>query len=104
LRAVDTMTVGDKVAKTVRRRPAALDVPGHGPRYRVAGDVGVAAATYARRDPLAAIDDTGPRQAGPELVTVSGGLDGQLQLGHVVAVTHPYGDSRLKHDTDCHRL
>jgi len=100
LRAVDTLTVGDKVAKTVRRLLAALDVPGHGPRYRVAGEVGVAAATYARRDPLAAIDDTGPRQAGPELVTVSGGLDGQLQLGHVVAVTHPYVDTRLKHDPD----
>ena len=100
LRGVDTLAVGDKVARTVRRLIAALDSPGHGPRYRVAGEVGVAAATYARRDPLAAIDDTGPRQAGPELVTVSGGLDGQLQLGHVVAVTHPYVDTRLKHDPD----
>src|SRR6266480_1521795 len=100
LRAVDTLTVGDKVAQTVRRLLAALDVPGHGARYRVVGEAGVAAATYARRDPLAAIDDTGPRQAGPELVTVSGGLDGQLQLSHVVAVTHPYVDTRLKHDPD----
>src|SRR5256712_7700986 len=100
LRGVDTLAVGDKVAQTVRRLLAALDVPGHGPRYRVAGDVGIAAATYARRDPLAAIDDTGPRQAGPELVTVSGGLDGQLQLGRVVAVPHPYVDTRLTHDPD----
>src|SRR5207249_4792538 len=52
LRGVDTLAVGDKVAQTVRRLLAALDSPGHGPRYRVAGDVGVAAATYARRDPL----------------------------------------------------
>src|SRR5438128_11746343 len=39
LRGVDTLAVGDKVAQTVRRLLAALDSPGHGPRYRVAGDV-----------------------------------------------------------------
>src|SRR5205823_12475977 len=100
LRAVDTLTVGDKVAKTVRRLLTALDVPGHGPRYRVAGEVGVAAATYARRDPLSAIDSIGPRQAGPGHGTASGGLDVQFQFGRVVAVTHPYFDTRLKYDPD----
>src|SRR3989441_2255803 len=100
LRGVDTLAVGDKVAQTVRRLLAALDSPGHGPRYRVAGDVGIAAATYARRDPLSAIDSTGPRQAGPGRGTVSGGLDVQFQLGRVVAVTHPYFDTRLKYDPD----
>jgi len=100
LRAVDTLTVGDKVTQTVRRLLGALDSPGHGPRYRVAGDVGIAAATYARRDPLSAIDSTGPRQAGPGRGTVSGGLDVQFQLGRVVAVTHPYFDTRLKYDPD----
>jgi len=100
LRAVDTLTVGDKVAQTVRRLLAALDSPRHGLRYRVAGDVGIAAATYARRDPLAAIDSVGPRQAGPGHGTASGGLDVQFQLGRVVAVTHPHFDTRLKYDPD----
>src|SRR5438094_7699144 len=100
LRGVDILTAGDKVAKTVRRLLAALDVPGRGPRHRVAGDVGVAAATYARRDPLAAIDSIGPRQAGPGRGTASGGLDIQFLLGRVVAVTHPYFDTRLKYDAD----
>src|SRR3989442_3643216 len=72
LRGVDTLAVGAKAAQTVRRLLAALDVPGHGPRYRVAGDAGVAAATYARPDPLAAIDSIGPRQAGPGHRTASG--------------------------------
>ncbi|HYT05641.1 MAG TPA: hypothetical protein VEM13_12265 [Gemmatimonadales bacterium] len=100
LRAVDTVTVGEPVVETIRRLLAALDAPlaPGGPRYRVAGDVGVAAATYARRDPLAAIDSTGPRQAGPGHGTASGGLDIELLLGHVVAVTHPEVDTRLKYD------
>src|SRR3989454_11844998 len=38
LRAVDTLVVGDKVAKTVRRLLTALDSPGRGARYRGAGD------------------------------------------------------------------
>src|SRR6059036_3391046 len=42
LRGVDTLVVGDKVAKTVRQLLTALDSPGRGARYRVAGDVGVA--------------------------------------------------------------
>jgi len=100
LRGVDTLAVGDKVAQTVHRLLVALDAPGHGPRYRVAGDVGIAAATYARRDPLSAIDSTGPRQAGPGRGTVNGGLDVQFQLGRVVAVTHSYFDTRLKYDPD----
>ena len=100
LRAVDTLTVSDKVAKTVRRLLGALESQQRGSRYRVAGDVGIAAATYARRDPLAAIDSVGPRRAGPGHGMVSGGLDVQLQLGRVVAVTHPYFDTRLKYDPD----
>jgi len=98
--AVDTLIVSHKVAQTVHRLLAALESPGRGPRYRVAGDVGVAAATYMRRDPLAAIDDSGPRQTGAKRGTVNGGLDVQLQLGRVVAVTHPYFDTRLKYDPD----
>jgi hypothetical protein len=100
LRDVDTLTVAPAVAQTVRRLLKALAAQGTGPRYRIAGDVGVAAATYARRDPLAAIDSVGPRQAGPGHATANGGLDLELLLGHVVAVTHPYADTRLKYDPD----
>src|SRR2546427_7892712 len=100
LREVDTLTVGEPVARTVRRLLEALDSDRTGPRYRIAGDVGVTAATYARRDPLAAIDSVGPRQAGPGHGTASGGLDLELVLGPVVAGTHPEVDTRPKDDTD----
>ncbi len=100
LRNVDTLTVSATVAKTVRRLLTAFQPFERGTRYRVAGDLGIAAANYARRDPLAAIDDTGPRQAGPDHGTVSGGLDIEFRLGRVVAVTHPYFDTRLKYDPD----
>ncbi len=100
LREVDTLTVNATVAKTVRRLLTAFQPFERGTRYRVAGDLGIAAATYARRDPLAAIDDTGPRQTGPDHGTVSGGLDIEFRLGRVVAVTHPYFDTRLKYDPD----
>lgn len=100
LRGVDTVTVSTTVAKTVRRLLTAFQPVERGTRYRVAGDLGIAAATYARRDPLAAIDDTGPRQAGPDHGTVSGGLDVEFRLGHIVAITHPYFDTRLKYDPD----
>src|SRR5690348_1264355 len=66
LRAVDTVTVSENVTKTVRRLLAALEPKGRGLRYRVQGDAGIAAATYTRRDPLAAIEDSGPRQTGPK--------------------------------------
>src|SRR5690348_16694764 len=89
LRAVDTLTVSVPVAATVRRLLAALEPRERGMRYRVEGEVGVAAANYARRDPLAAIDSTGPRRAGPGHPTVSGGLDLEALFGRVVAVTHP---------------
>jgi hypothetical protein len=100
LRGVDTLTLSPAVKKTLRRLLASFEPSGRGPRYRVAGDLGIAAATYARRNPLAAIDDTGPRQAGPDRGTVNGGLDIAFQLGPVVAVTHPYFDTRLKYDPD----
>jgi hypothetical protein len=100
LRAVDTLIVSDNVAKTVHRLLTALEPRRSGTRYRVDGDVGIAAATYARRDPLAAIDSTGPRQAGAGHGTVNGGLNFEGQFGRVVAVTHTYFDTRLKYDPD----
>ncbi|HEX4601035.1 MAG TPA: hypothetical protein VH116_06565, partial [Gemmatimonadales bacterium] len=100
LHAVDTLTVSASVLATLHRLLAALDVAQPAPRYRLVADVGLAAATYARRDPLAAITDTGPRQAGAGHGTANGGLDIELLFGPVVAVTHPYLDTRLKYDPD----
>jgi hypothetical protein len=100
LREVDTSIVSASVAATVRRLLTALEPRGRGTRYRVEGDVGIAAATYTRRDPLAAIDDTGPRETGPKRATIKGALDFSLELGRLVAVTHPYFDTRLKYDPD----
>jgi hypothetical protein len=100
LHAVDTLTVSVKVVRTVHRLLDALGPRERGTRYHVEGNLGIAAANYARRDPLAAIDDTGPRQAGPGHGTVNAGLDLEFQLGRVVAVTHPYLDTRLKYDPD----
>ncbi len=103
LRAADTLALGPAARGTVRRLLAALDRDGGAPagaRYRVTGDLGLAAASYAKRDPLAALDDTGPRAAGPEHATAAGGLDLEAAFGSVVAVSHPVFDTRLKYDPD----
>lgn len=100
LREVDTLTVPARAAEVVRRLIAVYTPERHGPSYHVVGNLGVAAATYMRRDPLAAIDSTGPRQAGSSRGTVSGGLDLQFLFERVVAVAHPYFDTRLKYDPD----
>jgi len=62
LDAVDTLRLGTAVTATVRRLRAALEDDVRGPRVRVSGGLGVAAANYARRDPLSAIDSIGPRR------------------------------------------
>src|SRR5437870_6383222 len=102
LHAVDTLTTSGAVTETVRRLIAAFtSEPGQdGSHYRLDGTLGVAAATYAKRDPLAAVDSAGPRAAGPKHGYVNGGLALQLDFGPVVAVTHPYFDTRLKYDPD----
>ena len=102
LHAVDTLTTSGAVTETVRRLLAAFtsEQGAEGSHYRVDGSLGVAAATYAKRDPLAAVDSAGPRAAGPKHGYVNGGLALQLDFGPVVAVTHPYFDTRLKYDPD----
>src|SRR3989441_10180802 len=100
LRDADTVTTSGGAAATVRRLLEALPREEEGPRYRLDGQLGVAAATYARRDPLAALDSAGPRQAGPAHGYASGGLALALTFGPVVAATHPYFDTRLKYDPD----
>src|SRR5947207_2687907 len=73
LAAVDTPHLSPATTATLRRLRAAFasDPAGH---FRVAGGVGAAAANYARRDPLAAIDSTGPRQSGAGHGTAGGDL------------------------------
>ncbi len=100
LHDVDTLSTGRAVGKTVRRLLAALETLASGPRYRLEADLGVAAANYAKRDPLAAVDSIGPRRAGAGHGFVRGGLDWELDFGGIVAVTHPYFDTRLKYDPD----
>jgi len=103
LQAVDTLQVSLATATTLHRLEGALaSGPGGpgGPHVRVEGGVGAAAANYARRDALAAIDSTGPRRSGPGHGTVSADLDLGLVTSHVVAVTHLQVDTRLKYDPD----
>src|SRR2546427_12023364 len=102
LRNVATLTPSGAVAETVRGLLAAFTTEQgeEGPHYRLEGNLGLAAATYAKRDPLAAIDSAGPRAAGPKHGFVNGGLALHLDFGPVVAVTHPYFDTRLKYDPD----
>lgn len=63
-----------------------------GPTARLDLHAGAAASSHARRDAL--------REAGPGHGTVSGGAALTLRMGSVVAVTHPYFDTRLKYDPD----
>ncbi len=102
LRSVDTLTTSGAVTETVRRLLAAFTTEQgeQGPHYRLEGNLGFAAATYAKRDPLAAIDSAGPRAAGPKHGFVNGGMALHFDFGPVVAVTHPYFDTRLKYDPD----
>src|SRR3989449_4136757 len=65
LREVDTLTVGEPVARTVRRLLEGLDSDRTGPRYRIAGDVGVTPAAHARREPPGAAGSLRARPAAP---------------------------------------
>jgi hypothetical protein len=100
LAAADTLRLSLATTATLRQLQAALASEQRGPHVRVAGGVGAAAANYARRDPLAAIDSFGPRRSGSGHATGNADLDLELVTSHVVAVTHPQVDTRLKYDPD----
>ncbi len=96
---VDTTRLSAGERAVVRRITAELTASGKGEaasdaRLRVDGNVGAAAATHARRDPL--------REAGTGHATANGGLALAFYWGSVVAVTHPFFDTRLKFDPDFH--
>ncbi|HEV8398346.1 MAG TPA: hypothetical protein VGQ18_00760 [Gemmatimonadales bacterium] len=63
-----------------------------GPTARLDLHAGIAASSHARRDAL--------REAGAGHGTASGGAALTLLFGPVVAVAHPYFDTRLKYDPD----
>src|SRR2546426_5655833 len=65
LREVDTLTVGEPVARTVRRLLEGVGSDRTGPRHPIAGDGGGTAAAYARRGPPAAVDSPRPPPGGP---------------------------------------
>src|SRR6266581_6156938 len=100
LETVDTLRLSRATLATVRRLKAALATGQRGPYVRVDGGAGVAAANYARREPLAAIDSTGPRRSGLGHGTANADLDLALVTSQVVAVTHLQLDTRLKYDPD----
>jgi hypothetical protein len=100
IEAADTIRLSAATTATLRRLRAALVDGQRGPHVRIAGGVGAAAANYARRDPLSAIDSIGPRQSGAGHGTINADLDLELVTSHVVAVTHPQLDTRLKYDPD----
>jgi hypothetical protein len=105
LRAVDRAAVPAAVWRVTRRLVSHLERRERGPWGRVDVDAGVAAATHALRDPLETRCRPDPagclaRDPGVSRGLFHGGVAVQLGFGPLVAVTHPYFDTRLKHDPD----
>lgn len=100
--AADTGPLSPATRATLRQLRAALgaDRGVSGARVRAAGALGVAAANYARRDPLSAIDSTGPRRSGLGHATANADLNLELVTDRFVVVTHPQMDTRLKYDPE----
>ena len=94
LRAADSASLSAGEWTVVKHMRADLERRERGAYGRLDGTVGIAARSYARRDPLRAAG------GGPGHGDVSGGLDLQLTFGAVTVVTHPYFDTRLKWDPD----
>ena len=92
LAAVDSTTVTRAEWASVRTMVRALTRHQRGPSARLDLRAGIAAATHARRGSL--------RELGTGHGDVSGGAALTLFFGPVVAVTHPYFDTRLKWDPD----
>ncbi|MGH7675361.1 MAG: hypothetical protein ACREMV_08825, partial [Gemmatimonadales bacterium] len=92
LEAADPAALSAAERRAVRHIVADLAPPAPGPSGRLDAHVSAAAATYDNRDPL--------RPVGEGHATVAGGLAAQLVLGPVVAVTHPFFDTRLKYDPE----
>src|SRR5438270_7145584 len=99
LEAADTSRLDAPVAATLRHVLAEFRPRVSGSHYRITLGAGVAAASYAVRDPLELGRGVPPRPAvGRGFASGSGGL--LLAFGPFVAVTHPTVDTRLQYDPD----
>jgi hypothetical protein len=94
LDATDSAAVSAAERRVIARLRAELARRERGPLARAQVHVGLAAGSYARRDPLR---EAGGGESHGE---ASGGVALQLLFGPVVVTTHPYFDTRLKWDPD----
>jgi hypothetical protein len=99
LEAADTARLDAAAAGTVRRLIQEFRLHVTGSRYRVALGAGLAAASYAVRDPLELGRGVPPRPA-VRRGFASGSGEVLLAFGPFVAVTHPTVDTRLQYDPD----
>src|SRR5438105_4948079 len=103
LEAADTSRLDAATAATVRRLLAEFGLHVTGSRYRVALGAGLAAASYAMRDPLE-VDRGVPLRLAIPRGFASGSGEVLLAFGPFVAVTHPTVDTRLQYDPDGNAL
>jgi len=94
LSEVDTLTLTRGERRVVRAIIADLSQRERGPWGRLDVHAGVAGASFDNEDVV--------RPVGPGHATFSGGLALTAGFGPVVAVTHPYFDTRLKFDPFFH--
>src|SRR6266550_4165273 len=99
LEAADTSRLDAAAAATVRRLREEFRPHVTGSRYRLALGAGLAAASYAVRDPLELGRGVPPRQA-VRRGFASGSGEVLLAFGPFVALTHPTVDTRLQYDPD----
>jgi len=99
LEATDTSRLDAPVAATVRHLLAEFRPRVSGSHYRITLGAGVAAASYAVRDPLELGRGVPPRPA-VSRGFASGSGELLLAFGPFVAVTHPTVDTRLQYDPD----
>jgi hypothetical protein len=89
--AVDTTQVGASVRGALRLLTHELEEPRDTVRWKLEADVAMLGASDASRWTLR------PAGQAPRLY-VEGGLNASLEFPHVAIVTHPYFDTRLRHD------
>ena len=102
---MDSAAVSPGDWRASRRVLARLARRQRGPWVRIDADLSLTGATHALRDPLESRcrpTETGclPRDPRASRLLVTGGVAAQLVFGSVVAVSHPYFDTRLKYDPD----
>ena len=91
--AADTAAVSPSVRATLRLLARELEERADTVRWKLEANVALLGASDASRWAV--------RPAGPApRVFVEGGLEAALEFPHVALVTHPYFDTRLRHDAE----